>query len=103
MNDRYFGCSDCREYTDAGYRWAYWTLEKPGIVVLDTDVAVGRVLAASDYWPPDVESQSDWLSRTLPIVRSFLTAHAAHAMVYFDFDRIARDESFAAHWKEVAP
>ena len=35
VNNRYFGCRTCKTYTDAGYRWARYQLEDPGIVQAD--------------------------------------------------------------------
>ena len=44
VNDRYFGCRTCKTYTDAGYRWARYQLEDPGIV--------------QDEQPVDVEART---------------------------------------------
>jgi len=67
MNCRYFACTDCKKYIDAGYRWAYCMLEDPGIVRLDETVSASAVLAAAEYWLPPPEEQSDWLmQRILP-------------------------------------
>jgi hypothetical protein len=59
MNCRYFACADCKQYIDAGYRWAYWLLEHPGIVRLGEPVSASAVLATADYWTPPPDEQSD--------------------------------------------
>ena len=92
MNNRYFACPSCRIYVDAGYRWAYWLLEDPGLVDLNEGVEVPAVLAHTDYWNPPAEERSQWLcERVLPAVRRFLTDHGDHGIVYIDDrrDRVA--------------
>lgn len=103
MNDRYFACTNCRIYTDAGYRWAYWTLEDTNVVALDATVDVARVLNASEYWEPEGEAESRWLlDSILPTVRRFLVEHGDHSISYFDYDHFARkDETALAGWREL--
>ena len=52
MNDRYFGCRQCRTYVDAGYRWAYWQLEEPGLVAIGEPVSIDAIFSATEYWSP---------------------------------------------------
>ena len=96
MNDLFFACQDCREYIDAGYRWCYWTLEEPGIVIKGQPINVSDVLNAKAYWTVDAE----WLEDLLPRVSQFLLAHKAHNIVYgnsedfMEFDDLTRSDSF---------
>ena len=102
MNDRYFACNDCRVYTDAGYRWAYWSLEHCGIVTLNSPIVAANVLAVQEYWTPPNEPDSDWLTDSiLPTVREFLAAHRDHSLTYFDLDRIVCDETFESNWRKL--
>lgn len=102
MNCVYFACPRCRSYIDAGYRWAYWALEEPGVVKETENVQVDRVFAASDYWNIDDSSQSAWLrDGVLPKVRKFLLEHHAHTILYVnEFWIYAKEESGEA-WAEV--
>jgi hypothetical protein len=85
MNYRYFACADCKQYIDAGYRWAYWLLEHPNIVTLGEPVSFSAVLAAADYWKPPPDEQSDWLmQQILPGVRRFLADHSGHKVLYLE-------------------
>ncbi len=61
MNCRYFACPACYEYTDAGYRWAYFLLEESGIVHMDEEIDVDAVLANHDFWHPPDDEKSLWL------------------------------------------
>ncbi len=45
MNNVYFACTECKTYVDAGYRWAYWQLEKPKTVIQGAVVEVDRLLS----------------------------------------------------------
>lgn len=87
---------------DAGYRWAYWLLEEPGIVRCDEVVDVERVLAATLYWNPNEEDTNEWLcDEILPAARQFLDAHREHGIVYVDHDRIIAEESLWYNWREI--
>ncbi len=102
MNCRHFGCKHCRKYVDAGYRWAYWTLEEPGIVALNTAVDVAAVVAREEYWSPPLEELSAWLySEVLPTVRYFLADHAEHGVLYLDSDFIFDPEREGWGWVEL--
>jgi hypothetical protein len=99
VNCVYFACVDDHQYVDAGYRWAYWTLEEAGVVQRNHDVDIERLLAANEYWNPPVEAQSAWLcGSVLPAVRSFLRRHAGHRVVYVDEDRFVQDAEHGHEW-----
>ena len=102
MNCRYFACIDHHEYVDAGYRWAFWTLEDADVVHLDHDVDVERLLAASEYWNPPAEEGGPWLSQDiLPTARSFLRRHAGHRLVYVEEDRLITDSTHGGEWRQI--
>lgn len=83
MVNLYFACADCKVYVDAGYRWAMWRLEEPGLVVRGKPVIVDSVLSATAYWTPVHAESSDWLyTEVLPSVRRFLQEHRQHKVVY---------------------
>ena len=58
VNSRYFAYRDHLRYVDAGYRWAYWTLEQPGVVSLGQAIELGEVFACEAYWNPPAEEYS---------------------------------------------
>lgn len=102
MNDRYFACPKCCRFTDAGYRWAYWELEHPGYVSLDSSVNVESLFQCASYWNPVADERSDWLEKTiLPTVRSFIEKHRAHGIVYVESDRLYCEDSLPYNWIEV--
>jgi hypothetical protein len=102
MNDRSFACSNCRCYTDAGYRWAYWQLEEPGVVQLAQTVDVQQVLKYDGYWKPPEGENSTWLcDEILPTVRLFLQTHIAHRILYIETDQIYVENSEMSDWVEV--
>jgi hypothetical protein len=83
MNNLYFACTDCKTYVDAGYRWASWWLEEPGIVKRGKPVSVDLVLSAREYWTPGKTDGAQWLhSEVLPSVRRFLEEHRSHRVVF---------------------
>ena len=101
MNFRYFACQDCKTYTDAGYRWAYWKLEHPGIVQADAAVDVPSVLNAADYWNPPLDDESLWLhERVFPVVRAFFSEHHAHKISYVESGSFFGIEDFD-DWREI--
>jgi hypothetical protein len=103
MNDRYFGCEDCKTYIDAGYRWAYWQLEDPRIVSPGEPVVVAQVLQTAPYWDPPLEDQTDWLCKqVLPAVRRYLTEHRGHRLVYLEADMVLDPERPRAKWIDVS-
>lgn len=92
MNELYFGCTDCKHYIDAGYRWAHWALEHKGIVNTSSPVSAGAVLAERDYWNPD-EDASGWLKRdVLPHVRAFMEEHLGHNLIFGDAFRLFKED-----------
>jgi hypothetical protein len=102
MNCVYFACPQCQSYIDAGYRWAYWTLEEPGIVQQPELVPVERILSATEYWGIDDSPESAWLrEKVLPKVRSFLLEHQQHETVYVDEQWIYGREEEGQEWSEV--
>ena len=87
MQFLYFACTDCKIYTDAGYRWAYWTLEDKGIVQRGKPVSIPAILSTAEYWNPPVEETSNWLyNDLLPGVRIFLQDHKSHQVLFGDQD-----------------
>src|SRR5262245_5474972 len=94
-NNLYFACSDCKVYVDAGYKWALWSLEEPGVVKRGEAVSATAVLAAQDYWTPSRTDSADWLyAEVLPSVRRFLGEHKSHQIVFgntSDFIGLAGD------------
>jgi hypothetical protein len=87
MNTLYFSCTDCKIYTNAGYRWAYWTLEDKGIVQKGMRVSVNAFMGAEEYWNPPAEATSNWLyDEVLPGVRAFLQEHNDHRIIFADSD-----------------
>jgi hypothetical protein len=109
MNDLYFRCEDCKRFVDAGYRWAYVTLVRPGVVVEDDFadggsnlpvISAAAVLAAHDYWQ---ESDGDERARAalasqLARVKAFLEAHQRHRLSFGDLHRFHRPEDEWLNW-----
>ena len=101
MNFRYFACQDCKTYTSAGYRWAYWKLEHPGIVQPGAVVDVPDVLNASDYWNPPQDDGSSWLYEgVFPLVRAFFSEHHRHKLAYVESCSFFGIEDFD-DWVEI--
>jgi hypothetical protein len=87
MNNLYFACTSCKVFVDAGYRWAYWTLEEAGVVKRRNIVDPGSVLAAEEYWNPEPDDRSKWLlEEVLPSVRRFIQEHGEHTIVFDESD-----------------
>ncbi len=102
MNTTYFSCRQHRKYTDAGYRWAYWHLERPGIVILGQPVDVARVFEQRAYWHPRPEEENDWLCREiLPTVRAFLDTHGAHGVEFVDEEFLFEQRELGYEWREI--
>ena len=94
MNDLYFACTGCKTYTNAGYRWAYWTLEDKGVVQKGKPISVKATLSAEEYWNPPVEETSNWLhNEVFPGVRVFLQEHNGHSIIFGDQDDFLFSES----------
>lgn len=85
MNDKYFFCMDCFEYVNAGYRWSYHTLEKPGLIRLEAIIEPAKVLQANEYWSCDAEL----LHEVLCAAKDFLEKHQQHRVRYSDFEFIS--------------
>ena len=101
MNFRYFACPQCKAYTSAGYRWAYWSLEHEGIVEPNRSVDVAAVQATAAYWNPPSEPESDWLyKKVLPTVRTFLSGHQAHGILYVESGEFFGREDIDS-WQEI--
>jgi hypothetical protein len=85
MIDRYFACTDCKIYLNAGDRWAYWTLEDNRVVRKGAPISVKTILFAQEYWAPEEGHDSDWLySEVFPSVRSFMEEHESHQLLFGD-------------------
>jgi len=83
MVNVYFACTECKVYVDAGYRWAAWRLEEPGIVARGKPVSIDAVISAREYWTPFETEGASWLyTEVLPSVRRFLEEHKCHGVVY---------------------
>ena len=101
MNDRYFGCRTCKTYTDAGYRWARYQLEDPGIVQDEQPVDIAAVLRTDSYWNPPEGHERDWnCDQILPRVRQFLTKHGGHDLVYIISDWAFGSDGTCSDWVE---
>lgn len=102
MNCRHFGCPRCRTYVDAGYRWAYWTLEEPGVAVMGEWIDVARLLACHEYWNPPPDEQSHALvHETLPRVRRYVDAHRDHGLIYLEDDMVFDPDGPCHDWLEI--
>ena len=83
MSNLFFACTDCKVYVDAGYRWAAWRLEEPGVVTRGKRVSIDAVLSAREYWTPLETESAGWLyTEVLPSVRRFLDEHKSHRVLY---------------------
>jgi len=103
MTNLYFACTDCKVYVDAGYRWAGWWLEEPGVVKRGKRVAVDSVLSAREYWTPGKTDGAQWLyTEVLPSVRRFLDAHRFHRIVFGNTgDFLSLDDNGLLDWMQV--
>jgi hypothetical protein len=103
MNNLYLACTDCKVYVDAGYRWALWRLEEPGIVARGRRVSVDSVLSAREYWTPPRTAGADWLyAEVLPSVRGFLEDHRSHHIVFGNTaDFLSPDGDGLLEWMQV--
>ena len=102
MNCLYFACADCKRYIDAGYRWAYWQLQHPGVVCLGEAVSASAVLAAADYWTPPPDEQSDWLMQEiLPAVRRFFTEHSEHRLLFLEDEHFFLEDTRYDGYTEI--
>src|SRR5581483_11094800 len=80
MNDLYFACRSCKHFVDAGYRWAYWNLERVGVVQRGQKVNIDAIFAATEYWDGAATVAS--LDRVLTHARAFLRDHQAHDLIF---------------------
>lgn len=103
MNNLYFACIDCKTYVDAGYRWAAWWLEEPGIVTRGKPVSVDTVFKAREYWTPGKTDSAKWLdTEVLPSVRRFLEEHRSHRILFGPTsDFLSPDANGLLDWMQV--
>ena len=102
MNGLYFACCDCKIYTDAGYRWAYWGLEEPRVVSRGARVDPNAVLAAVRYWNPPNDETSRWLREgVLPGVRQFMIDHGTHQIVFGQEEDFAPGNDDYLDWMQI--
>ena len=103
MLNLYFACTDCKVYVDAGYRWASWRLEEPGIVKRGQRVLVNSVLSATPYWTPIQTDGADWLrTEVLPSARRFLKEHERHKIIFGNTsDFLSQSGDDLLDWMEV--
>ena len=100
MTDLYFACPECKAYVDAGYRWCYLELQRPGIVRLGEIVDVERVRAHQPYWSPPPGEGSAWLyNEVFPSGREFFTRHREHGITFCE-DNDLSDDVFL-HWLQL--
>lgn len=99
MNNRYFACATCCRHTDAGYRWAYWTLEHPGTVSLGAAIDPQAIQHAAAYW--DLEPDSDWLEPVHRTVRRFLVDHQDHEVLYVESEYLYDRWELGYEWREI--
>jgi hypothetical protein len=80
MNDLFFACRDCKRFTDAGYRWAYWNLERTGVVLRGQPIKADTIFSAAEYWST---TEADvWLSSILTHARVFINRHINHDLIF---------------------
>ena len=102
MTFLYFACLDCKIYTSAGDRWAYWTLQYPGVVNYTDPVDVDAVLQTVRYWDPDEESGREYLKDVFPAVKDFFNTHHNHRIVFGNSERFAPDnDDYSFEWMQV--
>ena len=102
MNSRYFGCPIHKHCVEAGYRWAYWTLEDKGIVSLGEVVDVMAVLSAKKYWnPPDNGINPQLITEVLPKVKRFLVGHESDGIMYFDEEFLFERWELGYEWRTL--
>jgi hypothetical protein len=103
MVNLYFACTDCKVYVDAGYGWALWSLEEPGIVKRGKPVRVASVLSARKYWTPPGTGSAEWLNgEVLPSVRRFLEEHRCHRIVFGNTaEFLSADGNGVLDWMQV--
>jgi hypothetical protein len=91
---------------DAGYRWAYWTLEEAGVVKRGNVLKPESVFATEEYWNPGSDATSKWLvEEVLPSVRIFLERHREHRIVFDEdafLDTGANSTSSEGPWSDSA-
>src|SRR5947209_7404288 len=101
MNCRWIGCDRCKKYVDAGYRWAYWMLEEPGIVKPGEPVDLSALLSQHEFWNPTPDEDSSWLTeQVLPTLKHFLNKHRDHGLRYVESDMVWDPEGRFADWAE---
>jgi hypothetical protein len=87
---------------DAGYRWAYWVLEDPGLVAIGERIDAPRLLACHEYWNPPPDEQSPGLIvEILPRVRRYLEAHRDHGVIYLEDDLVFDPDGPCHGWAEI--
>jgi hypothetical protein len=95
VNNLYFGCTTCHVFIDAGYRHAYWALERAGVVSHTAPVDVRAVINAKAYWEVD----EAWLVELLPTVRMFLETHAEHQILFGDGEELGLTPNYEGDYR----
>jgi hypothetical protein len=109
MDGCFLLCLGCRTSLDIGYRWAYWQLEAPGIVVQGQPIDRGALLGATGYWNPSRAPEDDtgWLyDGVFPALRQFLHDHEDHPVIYGTENHIDWGDEGSTEWTtwmEVGP
>lgn len=65
---------------EAGYRWAYWELERTQVVQRGQRVNVDAIFSATEYWSG--AETAAWLGPLLNRVHAFLRTHRAHDLIF---------------------
>lgn len=103
MNEQCLYCPKTKEYVDAGYRWAYSLLVKPGICKHGQKVDIEKLLEAREYWDIDDSEDSKWLKEgVLPLVKDFIDRNRKFDIFYGEQDHFLDvDEPGYWEWLDV--
>src|SRR5205809_887058 len=101
MNNLYFACRSCKYFVDAVHHWAYWNLERVGIVQRGQHIKSDALFSATEYWNSAELVAS--LDRVLTHARTFIRDHQAHDLLFGeDEDFITVDTLEFLDWIEDA-
>lgn len=96
--DNFFVCLTCKTYHNAGDRWCWWNLERPGVVRNGEPVDVEAVFRNQEYWNGAALAEEHMQSQRhdLPKIKRFLEKHRAHDVLFYSgsSDFLRYDETF---------